>query len=1275
MTVPQVSSEFVAAAEQQQDHPLQGRWLFAARLVWLLLTLLSLAIFIVTIPATLKSFRIQARNFTALMRGVGLDADLVSLYIEVLSAVVGLGFPILSIAIASVIFWRRAEERMAFFVSLTLVTFSSISATVSDLVERYPNLRIPIEFSQTIGVISILLLLYLFPDGRFVPRWTRFLAAGWIIWILLISFAPIPQSPQRDFFIGIVTLIWITSAVFAQIYRYLRVSGPLQRQQTKWVIFAFTLLLLSMTLLNLPPLLFPSLMQANSTPVPIFLGVLTLLTIQLLSILLIPISIGISILHYRLWDIDPLIQRTIVYGVLTTALALLYIAAIVLLQRVFRAVSGLQRDMVIVFATLSIAALFNPLRIRLQAGIDRRFYRERVDFRRAFTEFSREVRTIIDLPRLQQVLIDRVRNLLHISHAAVFLRCEHGSYMLVESCRAADCNDSQLTSLDGHERLQLDDELLARLQSGAAISRPRDRLYPLLVPLLAPRPGSTELIGVLALGPRLSGQSYSRSDQLLLTSLADQAGTAIYVAQLIQEREAEARRREEAERYLEAHRNSPVGRAEALAAEMLERPQTTLVEIHHLAQTVGRDVGAASLLANLPLAFDNFGKGPYAGLAEGFHYLVTSQASPEMLPVGLRRIIDHLELRVAEQFEGASEALGIYRICHAAQEASSMSQIIELLPMLQTGDGLSDEHFLSDLARALGGFQSVAKALHAYERVDTVQDKLAYLAGAVDRLRRIDHLAWTRLGSADRPVIRRIAETWLGVITGVISELQTRAQIVCKLLTRHTWQADVITLALNLRNEGRGAAINLKISLDPTEEYSLLSEVAVMERLAPGEEAQVELRVRPRLAPGVDQFRARFIIHYSDPRGSDQVEHFADVVRLLAPEGEFRFIPNPYVVGTPLQPGSPLFFGREDVIAFIQENLAAAHRNNLVLIGQRRTGKTSLLKQLPVRLGDDYLPVYLDGQALGFDPGLPNFFLTLATEMTFALEDRGFAIEPPELEHFLESPASSFEYQFLQRVRQAIGDRHIVLLLDEFEELESAVRRGNLDSSIFGFLRHLMQHSGGLSVVFCGTHRLEELAADYWSVLFNISLYKHVGFLSREEAVRLVTQPVAGYGMRYDDLALEKIWRVTAGHPYFLQLLCHSLVNRHNRTQSSYATIADVNAALDEILASGEAHFVYLWAESSYEERLALTALSRMIPLTGQATAVLIVDYLTERGVQVDRRALDEALHRLTLRDILVANDSGDASLSREYRWRLGLLGLWVEKYRSLSRVVDEAQR
>ena len=580
---------------------------------------------------------------------------------------------------------------------------------------------------------------------------------------------------------------------------------------------------------------------------------------------------------------------------------------------------------------------------------------------------------------------------------------------------------------------------------------------------------------------------------------------------------------------------------------------------------------------------------------------------------------------------------------------------------------------LAGVAEALKNLLPVAEALHAYERVDTAEDRRDYLARAVECLSHADRIA-LELNAADRPIARRIAGNWLALVTSSMSDLQTRAQIACRLLSRHCWMDEVVAVALNLRNEGHGMALNLRLSLAPSPDYVLVDELVEVERLGPGEEVQLEFRVHPRLPPLSNQFRARFKILYDDPRGSDHAEHFADIIYLMAQESAFQFIPNPYVAGTPLEAGSPLFFGREDLFGFIEENLSAAHRNNLVLIGQRRTGKSSLLKQLPIRLGDGYLPVYLDGQSIALDPGLPAFFSNIAVEIGFALQERGFAIAIPDMQEFSERPAYTFEHEYLRQVRAAIGDRHLVLLLDEFEELESAAKSGKLDASVFGFLRHLVQHESWLSVIFCGTHRMEELAADYWSVLFNISLYKHIGFLEFDEAARLIQEPVAAYGMFYDDLALDKMLRITAGHPYFLQLLCHSLVNQHNRAGRSYVTVSDVNTALDEILSSGEAHFIYLWNESSQTERQVLTVLSRIMTLTGHVTPAQVEDYLKERGIHPGRQVIVDTLHHLALRDILTMQvDSQPVGTAGSYGWRLGLLGLWIEKYKSLSLIQEEA--
>ncbi len=1293
--------------------PLARQKVFLARCVWILTLVLVYTLFALSVPtrmAALVSMPLVER--TALIDTLQISIQIYVFYRLGLELLILLFYT----AVSALIFWSRSEDWMAILVSVALMTFGAAILDGMDSLSRMqPALSNLIMFINGIAIASSLLVLYMFPNGKFTPRWTRYLTWVWLAWLLAYALFPFKatdinsMSPVMKFFtymistdpgivsrglrilrdtsLYLVLAAWFGSGVFAQITRYKHHATPAEQQQSKWVVVGISVAFLGFFAYNLP-LLFVNALKEPGWAHLIF----TLVgePIYTFAILLVPIFLGISISLYQLWDVDLLLNRLLVYGVLTIFITVGYVAIVFGAQLLFGSITGIQSTLLVVILTIGLSALFQPLRQRLQRLIDRRFYRERIDFRKAFTSFSRLVRTIIDLPELLRVLVERTTSLLHVRYGAVFLHRPDHSFALSEA---------QGISEQEAANLNLDTTDISQLLAGESVLQSRHDVFQLLVPLTALRSSEKEeakgeltpyLVGVLALGPRHSGLGYSTDDRDLLTGLADQAGTAIYVAQLLHEREAEVHRRQEVERRLEIHRNSPIGQAELFAAQIFERQEQALLEFHALAQEASKDVTKVGLLGSLPNAIRTTSREQgedqkvrsLASLAEAYNYFFIGQVTHELVPVGLRSMISQLTSPSAQKWLGTKQALKIYQHCYLALEANSIAQITEqpafeheiLYDDVTYIKKHKEDFFLFDLTKALDEFQTVVSALKAYERVESSQDKLSYLASAVERLRHLERTARSELGSADRAIVQYVSDSWLALVTATISDLQTRARLVCQLLTRRTWQDDVVSVGLSIRNDGRGAALNIRVTLAPDPMYSVVEESASIERLAFGEEGQVYLRIRPRLEKDLQQVRIRFVVLYTDPRGSDQVENFADVIQLLETGGEFQFIPNPYVVGTPLHTGSPLFFGREDIFTFINENLEASHRNNLVLIGQRRTGKTSLLKQISGRLGDEYLPVYIDGQALGLDPGLANFFLSLATEIAFAMEDRGLEIEMPELDNFTASPAATFEHDFLARVRTIIGDRHLLIMLDEFEELETAVQRGGLEPSIFGFLRHLIQHSSNLSVIFCGTHRLEELASDYWNVLFNISIYRHISFLEREEAMRLIQEPVAAYDMRFDDLALDKIWRATAGHPYFLQLLCHSMVNQHNKSQRNYVTIGDMNAAVDEILASGEAHFVYLWTESTPLERLALTALSRMIPLNGQTTPIQVFDYLDERGISIDRQALNQAFHRLALRDVLSTTSGGEVSSTEFYRWKLGLLGMWVEKYKSMSRVVDEVK-
>jgi len=208
---------------------------------------------------------------------------------------------------------------------------------------------------------------------------------------------------------GVVSLVW------SQVYRYRRFSSPAQRRQTKWVVFGTTLGVAGTFPFQLPVDLS---LVGGDTP----LTLLLLKTGFTLSFLLVPLSVSVAVLRSRLFDVDILINRTLVYGSLTTVLVAVYFGGIVLSQRLFVAFTGQRSTLVVVASTLLIAALFNPLRLRIQSFIDRRFYRRKYDARKTLEAFSTKLRDETDLDGLREDLVGAVKETVQPAHVSVWLR-------------------------------------------------------------------------------------------------------------------------------------------------------------------------------------------------------------------------------------------------------------------------------------------------------------------------------------------------------------------------------------------------------------------------------------------------------------------------------------------------------------------------------------------------------------------------------------------------------------------------------------------------------------------------------------------------------------------------------------------------------------------------------------------------------------------------------------------------------------------------------------
>lgn len=409
---------------------LRGWGLLTARIVWLVVALLAVGVFVAGIPPYLEEAREACTLEAELCFDNGLltppeiqelrEAGLSTSFYAAYNVAVGVTFTMVYYAVGVAIFWRRSDEWMALLASLMLVTFGSIFFSHPQLLEEaYPVLSPLGGFVGLIGFASIILFLYLFPDGRFRPPWMFLPALVWIAVNAVGIFFPDWYEPTWAGMIGFFGfLIPALLAVASQVYRYRRASDPVQRQQTKWVVSGIVAGFGGYLLLVVVQGFFFGFEDADLSP----LTTMLYQTIVAVLFLAIPISIGFAVLRSGLWDIDVVINRALVYGALTASLAATYFGVVVLLQTLFHAVTGSESQLTVVASTLTIAALFNPLRRRVQAFIDRRFYRRKYDAAKTLEDFSAKLRNQTDLETLSEDLVTVVRETMQPEHVSLWLK-------------------------------------------------------------------------------------------------------------------------------------------------------------------------------------------------------------------------------------------------------------------------------------------------------------------------------------------------------------------------------------------------------------------------------------------------------------------------------------------------------------------------------------------------------------------------------------------------------------------------------------------------------------------------------------------------------------------------------------------------------------------------------------------------------------------------------------------------------------------------------------
>ena len=406
---------------------IQQPWLTLARVAWIVIVVPTFVVFVANIPAYFAAlhhlhvpdqriFRGQLNPIDIhILHSWGLSLDFYATCMVLASLLFQFSFAIVGV----ILFWRRSYDRVALLASFALMMvpfgydFLTLQALPPAWIWLIPTLSI-------LGNVSIMLCAYVFPDGRFVPHWVRWLALFMIcFWIFNSVLLFWPLSPA---IFDVILLGLLASTILVQVYRYRSVSTSRQRQQTKWVVYGILIAAIG----NLGVRFLFAFVLFPRYPGTLLLVALEVLLVTC-SMLVIPPTLGIAILRSHLWDIDLIINRTLVYAILTAILALVYFGSIIVLQSLMNVLTGQfsfwsQSPLVIVASTLAIAALFQPLRRRVQSIIDRRFYRSKYDAARTLAAFSATLRDEVNLEELKEALIQVVQETMQPSHVSLWLK-------------------------------------------------------------------------------------------------------------------------------------------------------------------------------------------------------------------------------------------------------------------------------------------------------------------------------------------------------------------------------------------------------------------------------------------------------------------------------------------------------------------------------------------------------------------------------------------------------------------------------------------------------------------------------------------------------------------------------------------------------------------------------------------------------------------------------------------------------------------------------------
>jgi AAA+ ATPase superfamily predicted ATPase len=385
---------------------------------------------------------------------------------------------------------------------------------------------------------------------------------------------------------------------------------------------------------------------------------------------------------------------------------------------------------------------------------------------------------------------------------------------------------------------------------------------------------------------------------------------------------------------------------------------------------------------------------------------------------------------------------------------------------------------------------------------------------------------------------------------------------------------------------------------------------------------------------------------------------------------DFTHIPNPYIVGNPIK-DQDMFFGREDDFAYTKSKIMGGkHGGLLVLCGARRSGKTSILFQIKGgRLGEEFIPVLIDMQAMTVQSD-GDFLSKLAREIVLTIGDPALGGEDQFARGGSTDPFAAFE-ALIERMNASLKGRKLVLMFDEYEIIEGLIDKKSITTDILLILANWMEHKEGVFIIFTGSDRLQERNPKYWERFLGRALHRRISFLSKSDTLRLVNEPVKS-SVQYDRTIPELIYELTAGQPFYTQVLCQSIVDHLNEDRKHTVSEDDIRQVVQEIIENPLPQMIFAWSSLNNLEKLSLSIMADLTKdETREMPAEQIIQFPVREniGYRLDANKVNESLERLFHFDLLDKDEAGETYIFKMDLWRQ-----WIRRMHSIWQVIDEIQ-